>query len=66
MHIPADPVEPYAARNKRYRTGRSASAKPERGAPGAAPEDGWDDNTDPIGVVKDFLTNQEVNRRECV
>ena len=27
------------------------------------PEEGWDDDTDPTGVVLDYLTREEVSRR---
>lgn len=29
------------------------------------PEEGWDDNTDPHGVVLDYVTHEEVRRSEC-
>ena len=29
------------------------------------PEEGWDDNTDQQGVVVDFVTKEEVQRRQC-
>ena len=29
------------------------------------PEEGWDDNTDQQGVVIDFVTKEEVQRRQC-
>lgn len=28
------------------------------------PEEGWDDDTDPMGVVLDYLTREEVARRK--
>jgi centromere protein C len=30
------------------------------------PEEGWDDNTDQQGVVIDFVTKEEVQRRQCL
>jgi len=71
VHIPVSPVEPYAARSKRARTGRSQSARANgnghgNGHPAGSyePEEaGWDDGTDPIGMVKEFPSGKEIHRR---
>ena len=58
LHIPEEVIEPLGA--KRRRTGRSASVKPTRwGA-----EEGWDANTEPGGLVMDFVSESEIQRRE--
>lgn len=68
VHIPVEPVEPYAAKHKRSRTGRSLSVKPGNGhghGGSYMPEEmGWDDGTDPIGVVKEFPSGREIYRRK--
>lgn len=60
-----------AAANKRQKskapdstTGKRKSAAPA-GAP-LNPEEGWDANTEPEGVVLDYVTKQELRRRECI
>lgn len=47
---------------------RSKSAAPkanddEEDMQGLNPEEGWDDNTDPVGVVLDFVSGKEIQRR---
>ena len=47
---------------------RSKSAAPkanddEEDLQGVNPEEGWDDNTDPVGVVLDFVGGKEIQRR---
>ena len=67
MHIPQEHIEPFAARHTRHRTGRSQSTRP--GANGHAgsfePEEfGWDNETNPIGKVKEYPSGREIERRK--
>ena len=68
VHIPDEPSESFAA--KRKRAGRSRSAKSggrgstEETAGRWGLEDGWDEETEPVGVVQDFITDKEIQRRE--
>lgn len=77
IRVPEDPVMPLgAAARKRYqragtadgstRGGRGRGKSHSRGVTGNVynPHEGDDDNTDPQGVVKDYATGQEVERRE--
>lgn len=76
VHIPEEHIEPFAARNKRSRTGRSESVRPTNGHANGhtnghggthEPEEaGWDDGTDPIGLVKEFPSGRETHRRELM
>lgn len=40
------------------------SEEPEQLILAGNPEDGWDDETDPMGVVVDYDTREEISRRE--
>ena len=67
VRTPTEHVEPLGA--KRKRSGRSQSVRADRNGRAAssmAPpeEEGWDDNTEPIGLVKDYTTEQDIERRE--
>ena len=69
VHIPPEYVEPFAAQRKRGRTGRSQSVRRGHGNGGSGrgsdePEEaGWDEGTNPVGVVKD-PSGRELYRRE--
>ncbi|KAJ6480813.1 Mif2/CENP-C like-domain-containing protein [Mycena vitilis] len=76
IRIPADPVVPLGKRGRSARKrSRSASAAPkggvkvvekiiERVVEGTAnPEEGWDDETETVAVVKSWPGDQEVTRR---
>lgn len=63
--LPKDEVRPLG-KHGRKRSARSksqsATAEPEMGME-YNPEEGWDDETDPTGVVLQYPTNQEVSQR---
>ncbi|ORX35333.1 Mif2/CENP-C like-domain-containing protein [Kockovaella imperatae] len=67
VHVPEVPVESLGAKKKQRRA-RSRSAKPTRddssepvGRFGI--EDGWDADTEPYGLVQDFVSQKEQQRR---
>lgn len=59
IRVPQDPVEPLGKKHKRRR-GKSVTVDPEL-VP--FPEAGWDQDTEAIGHVLDYPTNEEVRRR---
>src|SRR6202044_755435 len=77
LQIPQDPPQPLGthAQGKRKRSvtrgkseSRGADTKALLGAGAGVgevynPEEGWDDDTDPTGVVLDHITKEEVSRR---
>ncbi|ORY22701.1 Mif2/CENP-C like-domain-containing protein [Naematelia encephala] len=64
VHVPEEPTIPLAARYKRGRSGRSQSAKPSaRGVTMEPDEEGWDEKTEPVGLVRQFPSGIEVDRR---
>ena len=68
VHVPEMPAEYLGS--KRKRSGRSRSNKPSRGDTVDTgngrwgEEEGWDHETEPVGIVKDFITSNEIQRRE--
>ena len=62
--IPQEPVEPLGTKRK-----RAKSVKRQKSESKALeevvlnPEEGWDDDTEPTGVVIDYVTKEEVSRR---
>ncbi|EIW66523.1 hypothetical protein M231_02297 [Tremella mesenterica] len=63
VKVPEEVPEPLSSRYKPSRTGRSQSVKMES-ADVAEPEGlGWDNQTDPIGIVKDYPSGAEAKRR---
>lgn len=58
---PEEPVKPLS------KTGKSRASRKRKSAEAAVhnPEEGWDDNTDYKGIVVDFVTGEEVERRAC-
>ena len=65
IRVPLEPVEPLGKKRKR----RGDRAKSESRAKSAAPvvfnpEEGWDDDTNPMGNILDFVTQEEVEKRE--
>jgi centromere protein C len=66
VKIAPDVVEPLTNRYKRGRSGRarSGSTKPSASVDPNEALEGWDELTDPIGVVKEFPSNAEIERRE--
>ena len=66
MTIPQDPVVPLAARHKRgagYRNGNRGRSKSRRGS-SAPPIEDWDLETEQNGMVNNFITNEEEEKRE--
>lgn len=65
--LPKEEVQPLGAKHKRKRPPRSKSQSVTV-EPGVLekynPEEGWDDDTDPMGVVLQYPTDQEVTQRE--
>lgn len=65
--VPEVPTMPLRKRKPqpkgRSRSRKLASEEPEALLVGN-PEDGWDEETDPMGIVLDFDTNAEVQRRK--
>lgn len=59
LRIPQDPVEPLGKKHKKRR-GKSVTVDPESGV---FPEAGWDAETEALGHVVDYDTNEEVRRR---
>ena len=66
VHIPAGYVAPYAARHRRGRSGRSQSRRPGGYESQEPEEQGWDDGTDPVGLVKQFPSGQEIHRSNSI
>jgi hypothetical protein len=69
VKLQPDYVEPLAARNKKVagRTGRGRSRSTARRSASVDPNrevEGWDELTNPIGVVNDWPQNKEIERRE--
>jgi hypothetical protein len=77
VRVPQEDPQPLGARRRKGR--RAASAKPRSKSQSKArdeeeeiqgleeaynPEEGWDDETDPYGIVKDWDTGDEVQRRK--
>ena len=60
--VPKEHVEPLAKKHKRKRNTRSQSRTTEYIV--FNPEEGWDADTPQQGVVIDFVTHEEVQRRE--
>ncbi|RSH94857.1 hypothetical protein EHS25_004663 [Saitozyma podzolica] len=68
VKLQPDYVEPLAARNKKVagRTGRGRSRSTARRSASVDPNrevEGWDELTNPIGVVNDWPQNKEIERR---
>ena len=64
VHLEDDDKRPLGARKRgNTRNGRSVST-----APVAEPDegDGWDEATEPIGLVKEFSTDRDIQRREWI
>ena len=67
--IPKEEQQPLGAKHRRKRPphskSKTAEAEPE---PPIFwnPEEGWDDETDPRAIVVDYVTQQEVEARECL
>lgn len=64
--IPQETPVPLGTKNKRRGArGRSKSKANSPPLPASNPEEGWDDDTVPHAHVVDFVTGEEVDRREC-
>jgi centromere protein C len=63
--LPKDDVHPLGAKHKRKRPPRSKSQSvAEAGILDSFnPEEGWDDETEPMGIVLQYPTDQEVEQR---
>lgn len=80
IRYPQEPPEPLGsvASRKRKRNARSQSRAASQSAPREPlsvkredadlnpPELGWDQDTEAMGTVIDFSTQEEVDRRECL
>lgn len=71
--LPKQPVQQLGAKKRGAATKRVKSKAPESSAgrkksvaadPDLNPEQGWDRETEPEGVVQDFVTKMELRRRE--
>ncbi|TFK46651.1 hypothetical protein OE88DRAFT_1707180 [Heliocybe sulcata] len=70
IRLPKEPVKLLGAAGRKGGKRRAASraksgtAEPElEEVPNPNPEEGWDDQTDPKGMIVDYITRQEVERR---
>ncbi|EPQ57776.1 hypothetical protein GLOTRDRAFT_136648 [Gloeophyllum trabeum ATCC 11539] len=71
IRLPKEPVQPLgkAGRKGRKKTregsrAKTGTAEPEvEVVPAPNPEEGWDDQTEPKGIILDYVTKQEVERR---
>ncbi|KAI0345117.1 hypothetical protein BDW22DRAFT_1353994 [Trametopsis cervina] len=64
--VPKEEIQPLGAKHKRKRPPRSKSQSTTLGPDmGDAfnPEEGWDDETNPMGIVLEYPTNEEVTKR---
>ncbi|EJD02264.1 uncharacterized protein FOMMEDRAFT_86864 [Fomitiporia mediterranea MF3/22] len=67
IRIPKEPTGPLGSKGKRTRRSRSKAPQgddeEEEDVVVFNPEEGWDDKTDPTGVVLDYHSGKEVQRR---
>lgn len=63
IRIPTDAAEPLSKKRKRVGRSKSKSVAPQDVAV-FDPEEGWDSQTREKGIVMDFDTQKEVERRE--
>lgn len=62
IRIPKEPVQPLGQQKRKRKAGTPRSKSKTPGI--YNPEENWDKDTDPHGIVVDFLSKDEVERRE--
>lgn len=62
--IPKEESLPLGAKHRRKRPPRSGSKTAEPEMLAYNPEEGWDDQTEPKGIVLDFPSGEEVEKRK--
>lgn len=61
--IPKEESEPLGAKHRRKRTFRSKSKTAEPEGLVYNPEDGWDDETEPRGIILEYPSGKEIEKR---
>lgn len=68
VRIPKEPPKPLGTAGKRWRKGSSRAKSRTRDVqtpmPPINPEEGWDDDTTPEGIVFDYVSREFVRRRQ--